>query len=230
MAQCYKIARLLRWRGAASPQTASVRTSVNGLLAERSETWGSRGMPELCMVEPVVLDLNTDDLRAYREYVQRVSRGNEPSEMILNRSPAHAAVVIEALFMQSRDRVLIVTEKLNGGVYGTTLVIEAAKEFLTRSTETRIDILTECPIDQVCRPFMEALRTTAHDRVSIQQISEPILSTLRFNFAVGDGQHFRFEQDKTLTEAIVQFREPHFGGKLVNTFRSIQEARTQTAA
>src|SRR5437764_626389 len=76
------------------------------------------------------LDSFQDD--AYREYVQAAAEA-ERSEVFLNRDVRHAAIIVEFLFSTAKERVEILTRRLNPNVYGAPATVRAAQIFMDRA-------------------------------------------------------------------------------------------------
>lgn len=158
----------------------------------------------------------------YSEFVEGIAAsGARPSQVILNRSPEHAATVLAALFRHAHVCVYIVSSRLSPDVYCVDGVPEAAATFLRENPEGKIRILVENEIDQVAHRFLAAIREQAATRVNIAVIPENMKQRYSYNFALADGESYRFEENRDLREAMIRFRDPDFGRKLDTAFRSL---------
>ncbi|HEY4115896.1 MAG TPA: hypothetical protein VGM17_17705, partial [Rhizomicrobium sp.] len=161
----------------------------------------------------------------YREYVASKADGQMPSDIFLNRNAAHAAIVVEFIFRKAERHVRLVTNRLSADVYGTPEVISAADGFLRRHPDATLEILAETNIDRAASPFLAALDGAGFAaRVFLRFIPTTTTRAYKFNFAVADGQHYRFEESRTSREAIVQFGAPDFGVRLEGAFADLSIA------
>jgi hypothetical protein len=162
----------------------------------------------------------------YRTYVQAVAREADGRQTILNRSPAHASVIISTIFRTTQRRVEILTGRLRDDIYGTPEVVESAVSFLSRNPEARMEIVS---IEGVAMPdnhFLTALRLhrVVNDQVFLGRCTEAQARVHGFRFLVGDGQHYRFQSDPANTEAVVQFGRNETGRKLHEIFAALVES------
>jgi hypothetical protein len=162
-----------------------------------------------------------EDLIAYREFVDKIANAAD-GRVILNRSAAHAAIIIEYLFKKAKREVNILTGKLFERVYGAPGVVSTAIVFLRDHPSARLCIISEHRIDAT-HPLLSALKNTPglSERVDCRILKPEIAEATPYHFAVADGSCFRFEREKKLLEAIVQFGETAVGQKLNDVFRSL---------
>jgi hypothetical protein len=159
------------------------------------------------------------EITEYRRFVDELSRSREPTKVILNRSPEHASVVIEALFRRARQYVHIVSRRLSSDVYATAGVIFAATEFLRRGGT--IHLLVENPIDRTDHPLLVALDGVNSELVIFAVVPPEVVQRYRFNLVVADGDSYRFEENRELREAIIRFSDTTFGSQLEATFQHL---------
>jgi len=165
-------------------------------------------------------EIETGDLDAYRKFVAAHAEAAN-GELFFNRSTAHAAIVIEYLFSGASREVNILTGELYQPVYAESAVVQAAIGFLRGHPEAAIRIVSEKPIDEP-HPLLKGLADAGlRDRVSIKVLDPSISSGLPVHFAVADGRSFRFEPNKKLMEAAIQFGAPQTGALLNNIFHKI---------
>jgi hypothetical protein len=158
----------------------------------------------------------------YSQNVAELARRADGS-LIINRTPEHAAVIVEWIFRCSFELIEILTSRLSLLVYSNPELIDQALHFLNRRTDASICILTETSIDPRSHPFFRAILAAGFaDRVKLRLISaESLLKAYEFNFALGDSRHFRLEKSRNSFDSIAQFGAPDIGEKLHNTFFSL---------
>ena len=187
--------------------------------------WGDK-MPDTTGDNSVIefsdIEADADEIGSYRQYVKRIAAAAD-GNVILNRSPEHAAVIVEQVFLSSEHEVDILTSELNESVYGTDHVTRAAIEFLTRHPNAHVRVLSEKPIaDQ--HIFLAALSNAGvGNRLKLSVVPKDEQQSYKYNFAVGDGYHFRFEKDRCFFDAVVQFGAPSVGAKLQSIFERLQQ-------
>jgi hypothetical protein len=158
----------------------------------------------------------------YFDYVASVAEGPQPSEVILNRSADHAAIILERLFLVAKDRVRILCHALSGDVYGTERVRAAVIKYLSQRPEGILQILVETQDAMSDNLFIEAmLGAKLIDRITISVVPSTVLSRYKFNFAIVDGASYRFEDDRSERRAVVKFGDVGFGSTLDRVFESI---------
>lgn len=165
-------------------------------------------------------DIKSAELQAYRDFIAKVAYANDGST-VFNRNPSHAAVVIERLLSDARVRINILTGKLFRAVYAVDYVVDAAVRFLDNNSSGEIHILSEEPVDER-HPLLDAIASSGlRSRLSTQVLKRDLTVATPFHFVVADGRSFRFEADKTVMEAVVQFGAPDIGQKLNLTFSNL---------
>lgn len=159
------------------------------------------------------------ELEEYRHFVEAIAKASGPSQVILNRSPEHASIVIEMLFRKAINNVQLISRKLSADVYASKGVIDAASQFLARGG--KVHFLVETAINRTQHPLLIALDKVARSNVVITVVPEQIASRYKFNLVVADGQSYRFEPDRGVREAIIRFGDQQFGEKLEGAFAQI---------
>jgi hypothetical protein len=160
------------------------------------------------------------EIVAYRNFVRTVAAERGPSRVIANRSAEHAAVVLEQLFRMGQRSVRIITHQLLGEAFQQPALIDAAVRFLIFNPDATLDILVETPVDPR-HQFLQAVREAGGQRVTLREIPPGAQTGYNFNFAVVDGAHYRFEEDRRTHAAIIRFRDPEFGESLRGAFNRI---------
>ena len=160
------------------------------------------------------------EMDTYRSHVESLAiRLN--GETVMNRSPDHAGVIIEWVFNSSSDVVQILTSRLAEEVYCKPLLIEAAVAFLRRPN-SHVEILAEVPLNRAEHGFLRALDTAGlGDKVKLAVVPKPLQHQYSFNFALGDGKNFRFEESRSSFDALAQFGSSEVGEKLRAVFNDL---------
>ena len=167
----------------------------------------------------------------YRNYVKGKAFGEMPSEVFFNRSDGHARIVLEFIFRKAEDRVRILTRALSQDVYGDCEVIGAANDFLNTHPNGKLEILSENPVDRAAHPLLSVLDRAGHkERVLLRFIPANTQKAYKFNFAVADGMHHRFEESRDSRQATVQFGEGGFGKNLEEIFSNLSLSAMDKAA
>jgi hypothetical protein len=160
------------------------------------------------------------EMDMYRSHVQSLAVRLD-GQTVLNRSPEHASVIIEAVFNSSSEVVQILTSRLAEEVYGKPSLIAAALEFLQRP-HARVEILTETLLDRRQHPFLRAVDEAGYaERLSVRLVPKPLQDQYNFNFAIGDGKNFRFEESRASFDALAQFGSADVGEKLKTIFNDM---------
>lgn len=158
----------------------------------------------------------TCEMRAYRAMVAEIARAAD-GRVIVNRSEAHAAVVIEHIFRSAKNEIDILTGQLYEPIYSAPGVVQAAIDFLSSRPDGKVRIISEKPINE-SHPLIAALTKIRPSGIDRRVMTEEMEKQTPFHFAVADERCFRFEPDKKSFEAYGQFGEPGLGAKLKTTF------------
>jgi hypothetical protein len=175
--------------------------------------------------ESNVIDRHPSETKSYGEFVRRAAQADGPSQVFLNRNVEDAPIVIGCLFEKATRSMEILTGELHPVVYGSQMVIDAAVQYLRR-TDGRITILVEQQKDYGEHRFFARLRDEGwlRTRVELYMVNELVRARYTYHFAVADAAHFRFEQNRQILEALVQFNNPEVGGKLHSLFESLKSS------
>jgi hypothetical protein len=161
------------------------------------------------------------EIDAYRSHVETLAVKLD-GETVLNRSPEHAGVIIEWVFNSSSEIVQILTSRLAEEVYCKQPLIEAAIKFLQRP-HARIEILAETDIDCAGHLFLRAIDDSGFgDKLSLSVLPKPLQERYHFNFALGDGKNFRFEESRLSFDALARFGAADVGNKLQLIFNDLK--------
>jgi hypothetical protein len=165
------------------------------------------------------------ELETYRKFVEAVAQMAD-GKPIFNRSPAHAAVVVEYIIGGASEKIDIITGRLYEQVYGVPTVVEAAMRFLRSQPTASMRILSE-ELIAPNHPLLSAIKSAGfQDRVSMKVLPKEIAASTPYHFALADSNSFRFESDKTQMEAVVQFGKDDIGRKLDITFNRLWDSTT----
>ena len=169
----------------------------------------------------LAIEIDERELETYRKFVEAIAKMAD-GKPIFNRSPAHAAVVVEFLLNGATKEFNVITGELYQQVYAAPAVIAAAVRFLTTNPDAEIHILSEKAVGKNTHPLLTALAAAGVDaRVKLKQLKEDVVAGTPFHFAVADANAFRFESDKKLMEAVIQFGKKDIGQKLETIFQRL---------
>lgn len=174
----------------------------------------------------VVADNAAPDTTEYRKIIQHLA-AEKINRRIPNGKPAHAAILLEAMFTKADRDMRIFSRSLDESTYDNADLIDAAQRFLSRPA-TRLRILLQNRIDVSAlksHPLIKALSemtaalTTAHEQKLQIRFAEGAYSKdSAKHLAVMDDLGFRFEVDHDKTQAIANFNEPRVASELATAF------------
>ncbi|MEO5375993.1 MAG: hypothetical protein H7840_17345 [Alphaproteobacteria bacterium] len=164
---------------------------------------------------------NATDLTAYRDDIKAILEGSKAGP-VKNLSIGNAVVLLEYIFVGSTRTVDILCRNLNPEAYDRTELIAAAKAFLVRGGRLRLLVQESLTWSDVrARVFVE--RMICHGRIGAFDIrlSDVASAQGAHNFAVGDSRHYRYEPDRTTTEAEADFNDPTRGCAFAKEFETL---------
>jgi hypothetical protein len=164
----------------------------------------------------------------YRRYVDRMADPTSKSAPFMNRDARHAAIAIAKLFSLAEHTIAILTEKLDETVYGNDEVVTAFLRFLRKRKDGRVAILTENVDITPTHPLFSGVTDEEWARIWYGRVRN-VQVPYTYNFVVTDSCSFRFEPDRAVKEAIVQFREPKIGARLHEVFGRFLELSSSSA-
>lgn len=155
-------------------------------------------------------------MKDYRAKVKEAARVRDGSPLY-NGSLDHAAVLAEAIFANAESEVNILSGSLNARVYGTTAIVEKARQFLSDTTH-KVRILIEEPeaVDPVDHIFVTEF--AENDDVQFREMTSEMKLKIGYHFIVMDGDSYRFEEDKKEAAAIAAFGDQAGGKRLTEVF------------
>lgn len=157
------------------------------------------------------------ELEEYRERIQALARERN-GVPIYNGSPDHAAIIVEHLFLLAHHQVRILSGDLNSRVYGTTGVVQRAREFLSHSNR-ELRILLERETYSPAHPLIAELN--ADRNVKIALVPPHIQGALKYHLATADDDCFRFEPEKENHLAVAAFGDTKGASNLNEIFDDI---------
>ncbi len=159
-------------------------------------------------------------MRDYRAKVQEAARLRD-GEPLYNGSLDHAAVLAEEMFNNAETDVNILSGNLNARVYGTSNIIEKARQFLS-DTDHKIRIILENPdkVDPVDHPFIREFGNK-NDDVEFRSLPDDMKDEINYHFIVMDSDSYRFEKDKGDPSAIAAFGDITGGKNLTSVFDTL---------
>ena len=148
------------------------------------------------------MDRENLTLGQYEERLEKALKRKEALSLY-NRDMLHATLIVSAAFRHAQERVLLLSNKLDRGLYETPLVLSAIEEFLQKH-DTRLDILVETGVSENVL-LMELLEQ--FDNVEIHRVPEELVKRYTFNFMLADEFGYRVESDRSTPSAAVSLHE-----------------------
>lgn len=180
--------------------------------------------------------LSEDDLVSYEQYIAACAEAalkddGKPSEIIYNKSPIHAAILIRQLIWAARRDLRILSGSLNVDVYGGQKTVDVARDFFARR-QGHAKVLLDWqpggsarPLEQVVaeNPLLCTMRAASAgtERFQLRYVPPRVAQLYPFHFLVADEASFRFEEDRSKFDAVAQFGNPLLARKLAARFDEI---------
>lgn len=171
-----------------------------------------------------------DDLDLYRQEVvdAALKARSGKSEVIFNRSSAHASVLIAELINHAEKEVSILTGRLDPKVFDTPEVLSSLEKF-SRQAGAKVNVILDgrdsvsgqIVADPVESKFISKVTTSSAESRIVHNLPEEVIKKYRCHFLVVDKRAYRFEPDWRDTEAIGSFLDNAFGTKLNDFFESL---------
>lgn len=159
----------------------------------------------------------------YRALVAAAAVRSNGEEIVPNRTPEHAAVVIAQLFDSGQQIIEILSTRLDDHVWGVDEVVNSALAFL-RKEGTKLRVIVE---EDVSTATCELLQRIADEqltgRVRVFKISAETLTSYKFHFMVVDGKNHRWQKSRDKFEASIQFGNEQHGERLRLAFQYLKE-------
>ena len=119
-----------------------------------------------------------------------------------NRDVAHAKVLVFLGICHAKEKVLLLSEKLDWTLYGMPRFVEEVSDFLERGG--RMEVLVETDL-QGDHPMMGLSKRNSS--LSIRKVPESLVDKYNYNFMVVDDVGYRFEHDRERPAAYVSFND-----------------------
>lgn len=158
-------------------------------------------------------------MKQYRNKVQ-MAAANRTGTPLYNGSLSHAAVLAEEMFGNSNKCVNIFSGNFNARVYGTSDLVEKARQFLS-DTQHKVRILLENPSAVDAEDHLFVREFSDNDDVEFKSLPDGVVGDIDYHFIVMDGDSYRFEGDKSEPTAIAAFGDHEGGGKLTEIFETL---------
>ena len=180
------------------------------------------------LVETVKTEVGSanDEMDEYRKYVRAVAARADGIEVIQNRTPAHAGILLSALFDAASHEVNIICGALDDTAYGVYETVQSAINYL-RCRNGEISIVLEEKLPYAKSKFFRALRDAGlMNRVHVRVASPELVKTYVFHFLLADRKHYRFQLHRKDFAAIAQFGVSDTA-RLKTAFDAINERSTE---
>lgn len=144
---------------------------------------------------------------------------------IPNGLPQHAAILIEAMFLNATKEMRIFTQNLCVEVFGKPEVLAAARKFLSKP-HAKLMILLQQPSDLSklgTHPLYQVFsqirdKELLHGAVEIKNATGSYTKDDANHFTVMDADGFRFETDHHKCKAEANFNDTKIAKKLIGAF------------
>ncbi len=146
-------------------------------------------------------------MKDYREKVRRLSL-EQSGEPFFNASEDHAAIIVENMFRVAEREVCIFTSHLAPRIYARDECVSWATIFLADDQEHTLRVVAkEGDVSLLAdNPLFKAVKRS--DKFELRAIPDAMADGIKARFMTADGDHYRFEPDKTKCEAVASFGSP----------------------
>ena len=157
-------------------------------------------------------------LESYREFVR--SRALEhDGRAIYNASTDRASIVVENLFKNARQKIVVLSGSFNARVCGRDEVVKEAELFLASSLENKLQIILESDSKQSREVHPFFMVCSRFPNLEVRVATPEVQDRYEFHFVAADEDSYRFESDKKLPAAIAAFGDED-GGKNLSGIHS----------
>jgi hypothetical protein len=152
------------------------------------------------------------DMTTMQEYHEEVREAilRRNGKPILNGTIDHAAVIVQESFNNAKNRVRILSSRLDPSCYAKNSVADAAKTFLA-DPDHKAEILVEPSLwdaddnfEWGKHPLVAAL-SDYKDRFEIRIVPSDWVKRYNFNFLLLDDYGYRYEGDRSRPAAVAAF-------------------------
>lgn len=156
-------------------------------------------------------------MNRYKMMVKRLA-DSKSSELIPNGGTEHAEVLIENIFSHANNVVRIFSGELNARVYGSSVVIDQAKDFLQSGAGKKIKILVQELDDASLQllkmhELVKMCREINADACEIKSVDERD-KEVGSHFVIMDDQGYRLEPDRSKPTGIGCFNDDKTAAQL----------------
>lgn len=155
----------------------------------------------------------------YRKHVKKLA-DESSSELIANGGTEHAEVLIENIFEHAGNAVRVFSGELNARVYGSSGIVENAKEFLQSGADHKLSILIqnkEVLSSLEKHDLIKMCIELNTDMCEIRVVNEAD-KDVGHHFVVMDEVGYRFEPDREKPTAVACFYDVDNAKLLVSSF------------
>ena len=121
-----------------------------------------------------------------------------------NRDMVHAKIVVTAAFRGAREKIRLLSHRLDRDLYATQSLIDEATDFVVRR-RGQVDILVESDVPED-HP-LQVLARQHPGSVTISRVPDETVEEYDFNFMIIDKIGYRFEGDREKYKALVVVHE-----------------------
>ena len=161
-------------------------------------------------------------MKYYRSKVRAAALKRDGTPLY-NGSLDHAAVLAEEMFASANSSVCIFSGSLNARVYGTSDLVEKARQFLS-DTSHKVRVLLEEPSKVDADDHLFVREFVGNDDVSFKSLPLGMKGAVDYHFIVMDSDSYRFEGDKAEPTAIAAFGDEAGGRRLTEIFDTLWDA------
>ena len=122
-----------------------------------------------------------------------------------NKDTQHATVVVCIAFAHAKEKIRLLSNKLDTKLYGGQWFNEEMKDFLAR--DGCLDVLIESTLDST-HPVVQMAKKHP-DSIVIKRVPDEEKKKYQYNFMVVDDIGYRFEHNRDKHEALVVFHDPN---------------------
>lgn len=169
-------------------------------------------------------------MESLNEYARQLDSALEHGKTYVNsnRDMAHAKIVVFLGISHAKEKVLLLSEKLDWTLYGMPRFVEEVSDFLDRGG--RMEVLVETDL-QGDHPMAEL--SIRNRSLSIRKVPERLVDKYNYNFMVVDDIGYRFEHDRERPAAYVSFNDDEdaeFIDRLKAVFENLARDATPLSA
>lgn len=158
-------------------------------------------------------------MKRYKQKVRAAAERRDGAPLY-NGSLSHAAVLAEEMFANANSNVSIFSGSLNARVYGTSDIVEKARQFLSDTTH-KVRVLIEEPDLVDAEDHLFVREFCDNNDVEFRSLSKDLKGKVDYHFIVMDDDSYRFEGDKSAPAAIAAFGDSAGAERLSEIFDTL---------